>query len=293
MTYTLLATHLSMLSGYSTAEVVRDGPVRAELIARHLAVVPGQEVDVAVRLVMDDGWHTYWKNPGESGMPTSLRWQLPAGFAVGDIRWPAPSYYEVAGLASYGYSGEVLLPVKLQAPPQWSGDEVTLEATADWLVCETTCVPGSAALSLTLPVHRGDASVAEDPEHAERFARSDRRAVMLPVHESTSAPPPGRVLTEGDRYVLTLDPRLSLASASEWPDARFFPAEPTLIDMGATQASSLNRQGGLTLGVARHPFASGPAERFAGVLVWSDPSGRTPDRIFEIDLPIRDAAAGE
>ena len=87
------------------AGAVRAGPVKAELIAREQSVRPGQPFLVAVRLMMDEGWHTYWKNPGDAGIPTAVAWEVPAGFSAGPIRWPVPRLFRERDFSTYGYEG--------------------------------------------------------------------------------------------------------------------------------------------------------------------------------------------
>ncbi|MEM6457980.1 MAG: protein-disulfide reductase DsbD domain-containing protein [Planctomycetota bacterium] len=263
--------------------------VQAELIARHTAAVPGRTLQVAVRLEMAPGWHTYWRNPGDSGMATSLEWDLPDGFAIGPIVWPAPEYFEVGGLASYGYEDEVLLPVGIGVPRGFSGESVTLLARADWLVCKETCIPGGADLSLTVPVTADRTAVRENEQHVERFTRSDRRTQPVLVADESS----GRVVLEPAGYRLTLGSTFTPTFVADGAVARFFPFDAMLIAMSSPQVTTLDAVGGLSLTAPPHPLASGPAERFAGVVVWSDPSGASPDEIFEIDLPIRGVADGE
>ena len=132
---------------------VRTEHVEAELVAAKTALVPGTPLTVALRLAIDKGWHTYWQNPGDSGLPTTLDWKLPAGVKAGPIEWPAPHLLPAGPLLNYGYENEVLHLVTLTTVPDFlSGRDVTLTARADWLVCKETCIPEGADLSLTLPV---------------------------------------------------------------------------------------------------------------------------------------------
>jgi DsbC/DsbD-like thiol-disulfide interchange protein len=135
------------------AAPVRTGHVAAELVADRGALVPGATVTVALRLAIDSGWHTYWRNPGESGLPTTLAWRLPPGYRAGDIVWPAPRALPAGPLMNYGYEGEVfhLVPLTVPADAQ-PGTRATLSARADWLVCKETCIPEGADLALELPV---------------------------------------------------------------------------------------------------------------------------------------------
>ena len=142
------------------------------------ALAPGRPLTVALRLVMERGWHTYWQNPGESGMPTTLAWKLPNGLSAGPIQWPPPRALPVGPLTNYGYEGEVLLLTDIVAVPDFlSGRTVNLNARADWLVCKEICIPEGADLSLTLPVANG---AAPDPRWAGPIERT-RAALPRPL----------------------------------------------------------------------------------------------------------------
>src|SRR5215470_13874836 len=99
------------------AAPVNTDHVEAELVAAQTAVVPGEPLTVALRLSMQKGWHTYWQNPGDSGLPTTLEWKLPPGINAGPIEWPVPRALPAGPLVNYGYDGEVLHLVQLKAQP--------------------------------------------------------------------------------------------------------------------------------------------------------------------------------
>lgn len=132
--------------------MVRAGQLQAGLVAEKAAVVAGQPIWVGLRLVHDPHWHTYWRNPGDSGLPTRIEWRLPAGWKAGAIQWPTPKRLPVGPLANFGYEGELLLAVELLPPAALSGTEVTLQAEGHWLVCKDVCIPGQAQLALRLPI---------------------------------------------------------------------------------------------------------------------------------------------
>lgn len=126
--------------------------VRAQLLADTNAIVPGQPFQAGLLLEMADGWHTYWQYSGDAGLPTTIQWQLPQGFTAGPIEWPVPeAKLEPGDIQTYAYGGRVLLLTTITPPAGVSGN-ITLKATADWLVCKETCIPGGAELELTLPV---------------------------------------------------------------------------------------------------------------------------------------------
>lgn len=147
----LLAIFSSGAAGASGP--VRDGPVQADLVSELEAWKPGAAQWVGLRLEMDPTWHTYWLNPGDSGLPTEVTWKAPEGFRLGELNWPYPLRAELAGLVSLGYEGTVLLPVQVQVPADLpAGGPLTLSAEVTWLACADVCIPGRASLELTLPV---------------------------------------------------------------------------------------------------------------------------------------------
>jgi thiol:disulfide interchange protein len=153
MNLRLLLTAVALLcaTGARAAPVAAEH-VEAELIAEQTGWLPGSTQWVALRLKPEQGWHTYWRNPGDSGLPTTLQWKLPDGFKAGDIVWPWPHMEKLGDLTNYGYSSETLHLVPITVPAKVAGTEATLQATAKWLVCKDICIPGTAELSLTLPV---------------------------------------------------------------------------------------------------------------------------------------------
>jgi len=133
---------------------IHDGKVlvKASLLADTSSIVLGQSFQVGLLLEMAPGWHTYWQYSGDSGLPTSIDWELPPGFTAGQIEWPLPqAKIEPGDIQVYSYSGKVLLLTTI-TPPANLLKNVTLRARATWLVCEEICVPGEANLELTLPV---------------------------------------------------------------------------------------------------------------------------------------------
>jgi len=172
-----LAAALAIASALpSLAAPVRTERVTAELLSDRTAAVAGQPVTVGLRLVMDKGWHTYWRNPGDSGLPTRIGWTLPAGWVAGPIQWPYPEAQRVGPLMNYGYSNEVVLLSTLTPPANASPGPVTLTAKADWLVCEDICIPEKATLTLALPVVASPSEAK--PAQASLF---DQARASLPV----------------------------------------------------------------------------------------------------------------
>ncbi len=131
--------------------------VRAELIAHApQGVTPGQPMWLGLQITHQPDWHTYWKNPGDSGLPTELTWQLPPGLDAGDIAWPVPHKIAIGTLANYGYEGTVLLPVPVTVAQTFApgplAKDVTVQLKASWLVCRKECIPEEGNFTLQLPI---------------------------------------------------------------------------------------------------------------------------------------------
>jgi thiol:disulfide interchange protein DsbD len=182
-----LAAFLLPALGQAQADkaVVTTERVRAELLAHApQGIVPGQTLWVGLQITHQPEWHTYWKNPGDSGLPTTFAWTLPAGMAAGEIAWPLPHKLPVGPLMNYGYEGTVLLPVPLTVTPAFKpspfGDaEIRLKAS--WLVCQKECIPedGSFVLKLSArsstALHAAAFQAARDAQPKELKAGAEAR----------------------------------------------------------------------------------------------------------------------
>ncbi len=131
---------------------VRTPHASVTLVAEQATIASGAIAWVGLRFRLQPNWHIYWQNPGDSGYPPSVAWELPDGVAAGDIRWPTPERLPVGPLTNFGHTGEVTLAVPISVPAAYVAAELPLLARARWLVCEEVCIPESATLALTLPV---------------------------------------------------------------------------------------------------------------------------------------------
>jgi thiol:disulfide interchange protein DsbD len=214
------------------AAPVRTEHVEAELVAARTAIVPGEPLTVALRLTIGEGWHTYWQNPGDSGLPTTLEWKLPPGVTAGPIEWPAPRALPAGPLLNYGYENEALHLVTLQAASSMAaGTKATLEAHADWLVCRETCIPEGVDLALTLPVA---GSAGPDPRWGVAIAAA-RSALPQPL-AGWQAHAEGR----GETIALTL---AAPAGAGNPGEIRFFPYATDRIEPSVPQKLSRDGEG--------------------------------------------------
>lgn len=174
----LLAT-LPLWAQNTASAVVNTPQVRATLMAHApQGLASGQTAWLGLQLQHQPGWHTYWRNPGDSGLPTQLQWQLPQGIATGDMRWPVPHMIQVGPLVNHGFEGTVLLavPLKVEQTPKTSTVEVRLQA--DWLVCQQECIPQSGQFLLRLNTA---ASTASDRDAFEALLAQQPTLIKPPV----------------------------------------------------------------------------------------------------------------
>ncbi|MEM1115656.1 MAG: thioredoxin family protein [Bacteroidota bacterium] len=222
----------------------------AALVADADAVEAGTAVDVALRLDLDEGWHSYWINPGDSGLPVTVEWTLPDGVTVGPLRHPYPSRYDIAGLTSYAFEGSPHFLARLAVPEGFDAEAVEITGTASWLVCADVCLQAEETASLTIPVGA--------PTEAGLL---DAARSMLPVKAEGWAA--SATVTEAG-YALVLDPPDGWTGTLD--GAQFYVDTPGVIDHPAEQA--YRQEGGAwAAALAASPYAEAPAERLRGVLV--------------------------
>ncbi|HBK92365.1 MAG TPA: hypothetical protein DDZ68_11900 [Parvularcula sp.] len=167
----LLAFALSLVFAAAPAgaqSVAVTDHARSALYAETAGVAPGGAVRLALRQELEAGWHVYWKNPGDSGLPLETAWTLPAGASASAIDYPAPHRILIGPLVNYGHEGEPVFLATLTAPASASiGDTIEVGLEATWLICAEICVPETGAFALSLPIVENPAS---DPAAAPVFA---------------------------------------------------------------------------------------------------------------------------
>ncbi|MGD9922406.1 MAG: protein-disulfide reductase DsbD family protein, partial [Pseudorhodoplanes sp.] len=221
-------------------------------------------------------WHTYWRNPGDSGEPTTVTWKLPAGFSTSELEWPAPSLIRVGPVTSFGYEGETVLLARITPPRDMKpGADVTLNAEVAFLVCEKECIPGEASVSLPLSVSDGAAGGgATDAASSKVF---DVARSLLPQ------PSPWTATFDADPKTITL----ALSGADLRKDAvrsaTFFPYDNTLIVNSAAQTLAASAEG-TVVSIERGQIARAVPQRLDGVLVVEeDIGGKSVRHAFALD----------
>ena len=195
---------------------VQTDHLRSRLVAEATAAAPGATVTLGLLLEHDPHWHTYWRNPGDSGLPTELDLTLPEGVVAEPIGWPHPQRFEVAGIPNFGYSGRRLLPVSITIPADYAAASLPVRGAARWLICEVECIPGKAEYALELPVAR-NASI--DSRWADDFAAA--RADLPRMVAATLT-----VIEHADAITLTLDGLEAGATPARW---QWFPETPEVV----------------------------------------------------------------
>ena len=192
------SVHAQALLARAGSAVVSTEQARAELLAHApQGVGAGQEVWVGLQIEHQPHWHTYWKNAGDSGLPTQLEWTLPAGVQAGEIAWPVPKKLSVGPLVNYGYEGTLLLPVPLVITPEFRpgplDKDLTVQLRASWLICRTECIPEEGEFTLRIPL-RGSTAL-----HTAAFDAA-RRAQP----QALAAAAQSRIRIEGQTLQLTV-----------------------------------------------------------------------------------------
>jgi len=246
---------------------------KMHLVADVSSIRPGTSFTVGIVLTMDRGWHTYWKNPGDAGIATEVRWTLPAGFRAGPIQWPTPmKKIEPGDVLFFGYAGETMLLVPMTVDPsaRLSGT-IDLKADVSWLECEAVCLPGDGSATLSLPVRDAEPQPANAGIFAHYRAELPRPAAdfsdLSVSHESGPA-----------------SVSIHVRSAAGWknggePD--FYPEPMTDGTPGRTTVSAAADSAVLTV-----PYTAGsraPAG-LSGVLVYTTRAGDR--RSVALDLPL-------
>jgi len=231
--------------------------IQIALLSNVKSVVPGQPFYLAVRLKPDHGWHSYWRNPGDVGLPTRITWDLPGGGTAGPILWPPPERVPYQNFVNYGYDGSALLLTRITPP----GDAVPgsawpVTAEVNWLICRDICIPGSGKVALTLQVSNTGTAV---PSRWASTIEAARRQLPQTL-ENTKA----RFHLDDNLIIDLPDTNGRIAAGAR---LRFFPVDPDLVDNSA--APVFDREAGhIRIKVPRSPDFSGtPPDDFQGLLL--------------------------
>ena len=261
------------------ADAVKTDHVEAELVAESTALNAGADNSLALRLTPEAGWHVYWRNPGDSGLATSISWTLPDGLTAGALQWPYPHRETLGPIVNYGYAEQVLMPVTLAvAADVVTPEPLLIRAKAKWLVCKDICIPGSAELQLALPLASAASPAAADERWREAFAKARSELpqpapadwqLRFQIHDKA-----------GDK---TAEKAFALAirgtGIGSADDLAFFPYASDLINHSAATRRVLDADGSLRLSQTLSDYFVKAPAAVDGVLVIHGSGG---DKAWEI-----------
>ncbi len=234
------------------------GRTEISLISDYDTVAPGQDFTVVLRMRFDPDWYTYWRNPGDSGEPVMIRWDLPEGFTAGDIQWPVPHIKWTGPIASYALDEEVLLPVTISiADTVDPSVPVTLDAHALFLVCADVCVPEDGKLSLVMGL--GEAEI--DPEGSDII-----QVAQAAIPKIVSAK--GGVVSQGEALTFDL---IELPAGFE--PLEIYPNVRPVLAHSEPVTRTLGEDGFRFSGTSGYGWEDGAPESFAATLVDADGEG--------------------
>lgn len=266
--FSVLLTTFLLAFGFARAAAGQSFTVthaKVSLVAENNSLQAGRTAMLGVLFDLEKGWHIYWVNPGDSGEPPKIQWQLPAGFQAKEIRWPTPVRLATGKVIDYGYEGRVLLPVPIQVPADYKAAKpVTVSADIRYLICREVCIPAKAQASLAIP----GANVAS--------AAADRELFRSAFENSPKPWPAGwkaQASDGGGFFVVSLDTGTSESKAS------FFPLEEDQID-NATAQGVMPTARGAQIKLKKSDQLTKPIGVLKGVVVFG------PGRAFEISAPV-------
>ncbi len=244
-----------------TSDWLNTGQANARIVASSGSVMPGDSLWIAVEIDLPEGWHTYWRNPGDSGAPPTLDYSLPSGVTLGPIRWSKPELIPFGPLINIGYKNSAVFAQRMTVSDQFGEETLPITLKGRWLVCADVCIPESGELALTLPVGMSS-------ESGQSLASNEAYFESL----ASTWPSPLGVgdLTISDQEMIVRVPR-EFAALDQQATVTFLPFEPDLIDLGATQ--TWVRSGASEMAELRLPLLEQPTMDVAGLLLFEEQVG--------------------
>lgn len=257
----LLLTNGAKLHALESETVSRLGIQSIKLLTDVSAITPGETFTVALALTPSPDHHTYWRGPGIVGVATRIDWTLPKGFTASDIHWPAPEDIIMAGLKANGFRRPVLLLTDITAPADLSGDKITLSARAAWMSCAISCNPGTADLSLQIPVADANTHPTKESTVTKLFIEARNQAPKT-TPKNWSAEP--RQVSSTQIQLDLVIPGLDTSKA----DAIHFYCDDLQVDSDEAQSVSVldQKQGKVRITLARPNFGPETPKALSGVL---------------------------
>lgn len=242
----------------------------ASVAAPHLTVTllvppaqlyPGQSFTAGLGFHMEQGWHVYWSNPGDSGEPPAAKWSLPTGVTAGAMQFPVPTRLPLGPLMDFGYADDVVFPIPMQVAADFrpTGGQATIGAHVTWLVCREVCIPGKADLAVTRPALTAPSAAPQVNSAAQQQIAHFQNQLPKPLPAGSQA----RFGQISQKFVLEVQ------TGSKLESAQFFPADATVVANAAPQAAKPT-SGGIELTLTKDENLQTPPQQLNGLLKLSD-----------------------
>jgi len=236
---------------------VDTGKVIASLVSSHDVVPPGGSFHIALRTELDDHWHTYWRNPGDSGEPVHIEWNVPEGMSVGDIHWPLPQTLATGPIINYGFEGTPLFPVEFTVPPTAEvGSVIMVDADFYYLVCKDVCIPEQGKTSLPIKVGPSEADARWQAEINAALATTPKAGAFS-----------GGIKKSGNQVIITIAGLMPSESIS---DIHFFPYDQGVLGHSQTQTLRTGTDGVEIITGADYLWESEVPKTLSGVMAFSN-----------------------
>ena len=273
-----LLLSLAILTGYGATahgEIVKDGVpryVETELIPEFNSITAGQNLTFAITQHHAAGWHTYWKNPGDSGEATSIQWTMPDGFTAGEILYPAPEREATGPLMNFGFGEDITLLTTLSAPQNITGNTVHLNAKVTWLVCSDICVPETKEFSFNLPVGKTPEPTNPDLFKTARAAMPEQKPWQASIEEQDQS-----ILF---KFMMDADEAKEISTST---DVFFFPEDWGIILNASAQEFSVT-ENTLMIKAMRDSRPLSEIQSLNGVITYKDSNGTY--RAASVTVPV-------
>ncbi len=254
----LMTMWLVALPAFANQSIPVDtGKVEASLVSSHNVVPPGGKFHVALRTALDDHWHTYWRNSGDSGEPVFVDWKVPEGILVGDISWPLPRTLATGPIINYGFEGTPLFPVEFTlAETAEIGSVFIVEADFYYLVCKDVCIPEQGKASLPIKVGPAEADTRWQAEINAALAATPKQSGIK-----------GTIKKTAETVIMGFTGASSLSTAQ---DVHFFPYDQGVLGHSAPQAVRMGAKGLEITTAADYIWDNPMAETLSGVLAFTE-----------------------
>ncbi|MCF8259198.1 MAG: thioredoxin family protein [Melioribacteraceae bacterium] len=250
--------------------------VEGKLLSEVKTIEAGKQFTLAVKLKMEDHWHIYWRNVGDTGLPTTIDWTLPEGFEAGEINWPYPESFDFGGLINLGYENEAVLLVDIKTPDVITSDQITIKAEIKYLACYRSCIPGKEEIEIILPVGNEIANT----ELAEEFADARSKIPISSNDWKIEAATNGEILN-----IFAANPSWFEGEINK---IKFFPYSEELIAYAPEQKLE-KLDNGYILSIELSEYYTGENQNIEGVLVTdSGWRGEGSEKAMEIKVTLSD-----